>query len=176
MDSMQLIFICFVCEGAMHEGFVFDQIILQKEFPSISFKPAHIAQLTFQQFTFQTTSMWPCVLQSSNSMMLAQQQQAVQFPSAVHRSGIHTTTQPQQFPHNRKQQRSRAQHAPVLRAVDPNQQQTVPAPWSLTFDLRERETEWTEENKVTRGVVLAAATTDTSSSCQPPCCMLRRPG
>ena len=35
----------------------------------------------------------------------------------------------------------------MLRAFDA-QQQPVPAPWSLTFDLRERETEWTEENKV----------------------------
>lgn len=31
------------------------------------------------------------------------------------------------------------------------QQQSVPAPWSLTFDLRERETDWTEENKVSMG-------------------------
>jgi len=34
------------------------------------------------------------------------------------------------------------------------QQQSVPAPWSLTFDLRERETDWTEENKVRMGQCL----------------------
>jgi hypothetical protein len=35
----------------------------------------------------------------------------------------------------------------VLYALNPAQQ-PIPAPWSLTFDLRERETEWTEANKV----------------------------
>jgi hypothetical protein len=31
--------------------------------------------------------------------------------------------------------------------------QSVPAaPWSITFDLKERETEWTEENKVSARV------------------------
>lgn len=44
----------------------------------------------------------------------------------------------------------------MLRAFDPKQQDTVPAPWSLTFDLRERETEWTEENKA-RLIALVAA-------------------
>lgn len=35
----------------------------------------------------------------------------------------------------------------MLHAFNPAQQ-SIPAPWSLTFDLRERETDWTEENKV----------------------------
>lgn len=65
------------------------------------------------------------------------------------------TQQPQQQlqrrPNQAQQQQPNVQHSRgrlrgSVYAVDPLQ--SVPAPWSLTFDLRERETEWTEENKV----------------------------
>ena len=80
----------------------------------------------------------------------------LQHKSVVHCRGgsIHTTCWPRNISRQHSRRVTNEQDAWrthgcswCLHAVD-HQEPEVSAPWSLTFDLRERETDWTEENKV----------------------------